>query len=404
MSLWADFQTNTDGRLIHKWKHYFLAYERHLARFVGRSVTVIEIGVGEGGSLHMWKRFFGPHAQIVGLDIVPRCKAFEEDQIAVRIGSQNDPVFLDSIVDEFGAPDIVIDDGSHHMQHVAASFAHLYSRLSKNGVYLVEDLHTAYWPEYGGGLRAADSFIEIAKGLIDELNADFTRDQLEPTDFTRTTHAISFYDSIVVFDRGTYTNKSAPRIGKPAPDVDNPLLFARNGESTNATQLQLELKTVRAEYVAVRAELERERAVSQSTREELDRERAGAGLAREAIAAAEVELQRLNAEIRKAGEREQQREDVIGGLHKQAVNLEQSRAALTVKLSTLAARLTTATERVQAMEGRTRDTQKELATTEAALRAVVGSHSWRYTEPMRIAAQRAQTLRAKVGKLKLPGA
>lgn len=214
MSLWADFQGNGERRVIHKWKHYFPVYERHFGPFVNRSVRVLEIGCGDGGSLQMWKRYFGPHAQVVGIDIEPRCREFEEDQIAVRIGSQDDGAFLARVVDEFGPFDVVIDDGSHVQAHVAASFAQLYAGLSKNGVYLVEDLHTAYWPDFGGGLGRPDSFIEIAKKLIDELNADHGRDETASTVFTRTTHAICFYDSVIVFERGEYTKKWAPRIGR----------------------------------------------------------------------------------------------------------------------------------------------------------------------------------------------
>jgi SAM-dependent methyltransferase len=216
MSLWADFQGNGERRVIHKWKHYFPIYERHFAPFVNRSVALLEIGCGDGGSLQMWKRYLGPHAQIVGIDIEPRCTEFEEDQIAVRIGSQDDPAFLDRVVKEFGPFDIAIDDGSHVQAHVAASFEHLYPGLTKNGVYLVEDLHTAYWPDFGGGLGKPGTFVETAKKLVDELNADHQRDADAATGFTRTTHAICFYDSVIVFERGLWTKKWAPRIGREA--------------------------------------------------------------------------------------------------------------------------------------------------------------------------------------------
>ncbi len=219
MTLWLDFLTN-DRRLIHKWKHYFPVYERHFGRFVNRDVVMIEIGCGQGGSLQMWKRYLGPHARIVGLDIDPLCAEFAEDQIEIRIGDQADPHFLAGVVDEFGAPDIVLDDGSHVMSHINASFDALYPHVERNGVYLVEDLHTAYWEEYEGGLHRAGTFIEHSKGLIDELNADHTRGALTPTAFTQTTHSMHFYDSIVVFEKGRHTLKHAPQIGVgggPAP-------------------------------------------------------------------------------------------------------------------------------------------------------------------------------------------
>jgi hypothetical protein len=213
MSLWSDFLTN-DARLIHKWKHYFPIYERHFHDWIYKPLTFIEIGCGSGGSLQMWKRYFGPHATIVGIDILPQCKEYEEDQIAVRLGPQQDASFLQSILDEFGPPDIVLDDGSHMMSHVVASFHTLYPRVAKNGVYMVEDLHTAYWDEYEGGLRKSSTFVELCKNLIDELNADHTRDELQPTEFTRSTLSMHFYDSVVAFEKGSHTKKWAPRIGR----------------------------------------------------------------------------------------------------------------------------------------------------------------------------------------------
>lgn len=212
LNLWSSFLTN-DGRLIHKWKHYFPIYERHFREFVYKPVTFIEIGCGRGGSLQMWKRYFGPHARIVGIDILPECKEFEEDQIEIRIGAQQDLQFLENVIAEFGAPDIVLDDGSHVMSHVIASFQFLYPRVVKNGVYLVEDLHTAYWEEYEGGLRKPTTFIELSKNLLDELNADHSRGALVPTEFTQTTLSMHFYDSVVVFEKGLHTRKWAPQTG-----------------------------------------------------------------------------------------------------------------------------------------------------------------------------------------------
>src|ERR1700751_2993986 len=107
MSLWNDFQVNK-GRLIHKWKYYFPVYERHFSRFRDQAVTVLEIGCGEGGSAQMWKRYFGPYARIVGVDINPDCRRYEEDQISIRIGSQNDGKFLESVMTEFAPIQVVI--------------------------------------------------------------------------------------------------------------------------------------------------------------------------------------------------------------------------------------------------------------------------------------------------------
>lgn len=212
MDLWQDFQTN-QGKVIRKWEHYFPVYERHFGPWRGRTLTFLEVGVAHGGSLAMWRRFFGPLATVVGVDIDPKCRAHEENGVFVRIGDQSDPRFLQSVVEEFGVPDVVLDDGSHQMAHIHATFDALYPRMGKNGVYMVEDLHTAYWPDFGGGLREPGSFIERAKSLVDQLNADHARGALASDAFTRETLSIAFYDSMVVFEKGRVPRKTAPEIG-----------------------------------------------------------------------------------------------------------------------------------------------------------------------------------------------
>jgi hypothetical protein len=212
MTLWADF-LNNDKRLIQKWKHYFPIYERHFNDFVNKSVTLLEIGCGRGGSLQMWKRYFGPHARIVGVDINEACKRFEEDQIEIYIGPQQDEGFLQRVLDQIGSPDIVVDDGSHMMSHITASFQFLYPRMPKNGIYMVEDLHCAYWEEFEGGLGRSSTFIEFSKALIDHLNADHSRNALPPSDFTKSTIGMHFYDSVIVFERGIHTKKLDCQIG-----------------------------------------------------------------------------------------------------------------------------------------------------------------------------------------------
>ncbi|WP_420404535.1 hypothetical protein [Nisaea sp.] len=210
--LWRIFTTHK-GRVVNKWKHYLPIYERYFEKFINQSINVLEIGIGEGGSLQMWKAFFGPHARIVGVDVVEEKLSFEEDQIQIRIGDQSDERFLRSIVQEFGGFDVIIDDGSHQQAHIRTAFDVLYPALSRNGVYVVEDLHTAYWESYGGGYLNEESFIEFAKSKIDELHADYDDSSMSSTKFTRTTVGIHFYDSVCVFERGQIFNKKAPYFG-----------------------------------------------------------------------------------------------------------------------------------------------------------------------------------------------
>jgi len=209
MTLWADFLAH-QGRPIHKWRHYFPAYERHFGRFQNRAVVMLEIGCGDGGSLQLWRQFLGPLARIVGIDVNPTCKGFAEDQIDVRIGDQADSDFLDSVVREFAR-------SRSSLTMVATSCATSSSRsriynyhpgMDPSGVYVVEDLHVAYWPECGGGHLGEGNFIEVAKRHVDELNAYHTRGAVAASPFTDTTLSIHFYDSLVVYERGRHVLNS----------------------------------------------------------------------------------------------------------------------------------------------------------------------------------------------------
>lgn len=184
---------------MHKWLHYFDIYERHLARFQGKSARLLEIGVDAGGSLVMWRDWLSS-SRIVGLDKNPDCVWRGSDGIDIVIGDQADEDALQRALDIHRGLDIVIDDGSHFPGQTIASFEYLYPQLAQCGVYIVEDTHACYWPEYGGGLKEY-TFIEYAKAKIDELHAWHSRGQVPVTDFTRSTQSITVYDSMVVFEK-----------------------------------------------------------------------------------------------------------------------------------------------------------------------------------------------------------
>ena len=194
---------NNGGKVIHKWIHYFDIYERYFNQYVDKPILMIEIGVFKGGSIDMWKEYFGPKSTIVGIDINPDCKRFErkDDGIFIEIGDQSDVNFLQSVIDKYGNPDIVLDDGSHIMNHLIKTFEFLYYKVKDKGTYMVEDLHTAYWSEYDGGLKRDNTFIEFSKNKIDEINAQHSRGAQSITEFTKNTQSMHVYDSIIVFEK-----------------------------------------------------------------------------------------------------------------------------------------------------------------------------------------------------------
>ena len=193
---------NNDKRLIHKWIHYFDIYDRHFKSYRGKQIVLLEIGVSQGGSLQKWKNYFGENAKIYGIDIDPRCKDLEEENISIFIGSQTDRTFLRSVTSQIPPIDILIDDGGHTMKQQIISFEELFNHIKDDGIYLCEDLLTSYMLEYGGGHKRKGTFIEYSKNIIDYLNGyHSTQKSLKVNKFTQSINSLHYYDSVFLIEK-----------------------------------------------------------------------------------------------------------------------------------------------------------------------------------------------------------
>lgn len=204
-----------EHRLIHKFIHYTEGYDRFFSKFRGKKVTLLEIGVYQGGSLQMWKDYLGEKAQIIGLDINPECKKVEEENIKIFIGDQQDREYLRWLKKQIDSVDIIIDDGGHMMEQQIISFEELFDILSDDGVYLCEDCHTSYWASYHGGYKKEDTFIEYSKTMIDGLNVQYMEEPvLKKFRYSERIKSLTFYDSMVFIEKKGKSNKSiALKIG-----------------------------------------------------------------------------------------------------------------------------------------------------------------------------------------------
>ena len=218
MSELEDIFYNRPHKVCQKWEHYFRVYERFLAKFRNRDdFRMLEIGVSQGGSLDMWRQYFGPAALIVGADINPHCKTHEQGKTLVRIGSQENRDLLRSLAAEFQTFDVVIDDGGHTMAQQVATFEELYGMVRPGGVFLTEDVHTSYHEPFEGGYRRDGTFMEFAKQKLDELNGfhiDLHRDRFGS--FFRNTFGVSFFDSMVVFEKEVVPSPRGVEAGRGA--------------------------------------------------------------------------------------------------------------------------------------------------------------------------------------------
>ena len=205
-----------NGRLINKWDHYLDIYDLYFSKYRNTNVRILEIGISQGGSLQLWRKYFGKKATIFGMDINPECKKLEEDGIEILIGSQEDRNFLKNIKNKIGKVDILIDDGGHMMNQQIITFDELFDLVDENGIYLCEDLHTSYWKEFGGNYKGENTFIEKSKGWIDSLNAWHSHDlkEFSADKLTKSLYSIHYYDSIVVFEKRPIDMPKKVKIGK----------------------------------------------------------------------------------------------------------------------------------------------------------------------------------------------
>ncbi len=196
------FDARSKGRGITKWRHYFDAYHRHFSKFVGRDVRVLEVGIYSGGSLEMWRSYFGPGCRIVGVDIQEGCKVYENESTQVFIGDQADRAFWKRLKSEVPPVDIVIDDGGHAAEQQIVTLEEMLPHLKPGGVYVCEDTHGEF-----------DRFLSYAQGLIGSLNAfEPGAEELaflaagkgiasRPTSFQREIEAVHCYPYLTVIEK-----------------------------------------------------------------------------------------------------------------------------------------------------------------------------------------------------------
>jgi len=194
------FDSNTEGPGIWKWRHYFDIYDHHLAKFVGKRVNIVEIGIFSGGSLGMWRNYFGDGVRIYGVDIEPACAVYQDGPVRVFIGDQADPKFWERFCEEVQDIDVVIDDGGHESHQQIATLEALLPRMRPGGVFLCEDL-----------IGTSNLFHRYVCGLSSGLNARGS----EPNTVQRAVKSVSLYPYVTVIERRTkpLTELVAPRHG-----------------------------------------------------------------------------------------------------------------------------------------------------------------------------------------------
>ena len=154
------FYNHNEGPGIWKWDHYFDIYHQHFKKYIGKEVIVLEIGVYSGGSLGMWRKYFGSKSKIIGIDIESSCKSYESEQIEIVIGDQEDREFWKDFKIKYPSIDIVIDDGGHAANQQINTLIELLPHINPGGIYLCEDIQGEH-----------NSFYYYLQGMMMNLNS-----------------------------------------------------------------------------------------------------------------------------------------------------------------------------------------------------------------------------------------
>jgi hypothetical protein len=193
------FDSHQNGDGIFKWTHYFEMYERHLSRFVNSEVAICEIGIYSGGSLQMWKRYFGERCCVYGVDIEPACKSYEGNDVRVFIGDQADRLFWQKFRREVPSLDILIDDGGHEPAQQIVTLEETLPYLNPGGVYICEDIHGVPngFARYASGLA-----LSLNAALDFQANTDIDRAiSVKASSFQACVRAVSVYPFAIVIER-----------------------------------------------------------------------------------------------------------------------------------------------------------------------------------------------------------
>lgn len=149
----------TDKSTVHQFngRTFLDIYEKYFQDYVDKNIVFLEIGILNGSSLKVWDEFF-TNSKIIGLDINPSKKQYENNNIEIFIGSQDDENLKNEIINKYSDGfDIILDDGSHINSLTLSSFNLYFPKLKKGGLYIIEDTHCTYgrdfWPHFTDAVK-----------------------------------------------------------------------------------------------------------------------------------------------------------------------------------------------------------------------------------------------------------
>lgn len=165
----------------------FHNYTKVYADFFGAvkndPLVFLEIGIYKGNSVRLWENYF-PNATLHFIDINPSMIEYSSSRAHYHFINQTDWLALHAFAKSVGVEfDIILDDGGHMMTEQIVSLNTFFPFLKRGGLYIIEDLHTSYWQQYGGlgtmevPKSGPGTCVFYLQSLVDELNYTAARSE-----------------------------------------------------------------------------------------------------------------------------------------------------------------------------------------------------------------------------------
>ena len=147
---------------------YFAAYDKVLAKYVGKAPVIVDVGILSGGSLFMWRDFLGPEARIIGVELNPAATKWREHGFEIFIGDQSSGGFWNTFFEQVGPIDILIDDGGHTNYQQLKTLHEAIPHVRDGGIVLIEDTHASYMKNFGNPSKY--SFMNFCAEAVHKIN------------------------------------------------------------------------------------------------------------------------------------------------------------------------------------------------------------------------------------------
>lgn len=212
-----------------KVSNYFQIYTSLFSHLRNEHCTFIETGILNGGSLFMWKKWLGKNARIIGIDLNPEAKKWENHGFEIYIGDQGDPVFWKSTFEKIGKFDALLDDGGHQSFQQIVTLTEAVIAAKEKCIIAIEDTCTSFMKEFSK--HQNNTFLEFAKDATDCLLAKTSH--FSEGEFPKVTnsksvglfeniYSVEFFSGIVAFKVDPLSIKEPQLVWNQTPKKNQP--------------------------------------------------------------------------------------------------------------------------------------------------------------------------------------